>query len=1041
MSKRGRQDGQEGVAHAIEVLCCRTPAKGEAEGLSLTPLEQQVVALKESIAPHVILMVACGYRVKFYGSDSRAVSRRVGIMCIPGQPFEYSSFPYTRVDLYVHRLVAMGYQVGFADQESAAMRAADGVKSGLFTRTVSQLYSRATLLPTEHVVTNGSGSGEAAVTSKAAPEDGEGSDAEEKGEGGVEGAGASPGLTSSLSHGVVDASELFLCFVTTLNTPGGYDGATVNVDEEHTSATPTRTPPLQLTLVSFVTQRRLRFVVHTALEMEDVTQRFDVAEVVVLTSQVPRPPQQPQTGGSGAALAAMPLCRTTEHFLSALPEVYSAALHHALPLHFGPTSNGAEDDKTVTVSGYVLKRGQSVDSAIEAYLKPFKLDHVYHLLCSRGDARGVRSSSLPCNVDLDESPLRSNQKVLAAEEEKRGTEKRAAPPALLLPGPTLRALDVFHSSIGGRGSLLGLLDRSLTACGARCLRRWLAAPLSRRVDIEARQAATLFLARGEDNGQVEELLKECARLGDVEAVVGKLHAERCHVIEFVRLLRMVRGVATLAYQLCVEGQGDHGNGVAPPSLVLGLLADVCGDAVQQLLQSNASLLQTTATTPLEFFTESGRTVPETLQAHLEAKKAAEAALKAELEAARALLHLPELEYRTIAGTSYLLDVPQGKCSRVPVDWVVHTRTKTNVRYHTPIIVEQNIARTAAVERLALAAAAAWRQHQRDVVADATLMSALSGVVEAVASLDALHSLAVASRQPGYVMPQLVDVPDDAAATTTDAAAAAGANTSVCLSIKEGRHPTLDRLLPHGYVSCCVELRVGGAWLLTGPNMGGKSALMRMVGTFAILAQIGCGVPAEAAVLPVFHGVYCRMGASDSILEGSSTFLSEMDETSRILHSPDLHASLVLMDELGRGTSSFDGAAVAAATLEYLLAHHATTMFVTHYSYLCDPYVSANNVEGGHEGEEAAVSCYYMGFEEAEATPGDVNSRQLVFTYKPCRGVTPSSFGVAIGRKAGLPAAVTEAASKRSAEVEEEHRTKQELHQLRQLLLQGEAALT
>lgn len=1057
MSKRGRQEGQESVAHAIEVLCGRTPTKSETEELSLTPLEQQVVALKESIAPHVILMVACGYRVKFYGCDSRAVSRRLGIMCIPGQPFEYSSFPYTRVDLYVHRLVAMGYQVGFADQESAAVRAADGVKSGLFTRTVSQLYSRSTLLPTEHVVTNGGrssstangGGGGDAPSKAAAIEDGGDNDGgaageEEEAEGGLGWGG--PRLPST-ANGAVAASELFLCFLN-ISLAGDSAAEEVNVDSDEeekcrraemsaTASPLRRSPPLVMTLVSFVTQRRLRFVVRSALEMEDITQRFDVAEVVVLTPHLP-------THAKGST-------RTTAPFLSALPEVYSVALHHALPLHLGPTASGEEDDKTVTVSGHVYRRGrQSVDAAIEDYLRPFKLDQVYRLLCKRCDNKNSISDALSTAADLDASPLRSDDGRGV------GKEKTDEAPALHLPGPTLRALDIFHSSVGLRGSLLGLLDHSLTPCGARCLRRWLAAPLRDRNAITARQAATVFLMSGRDDGQVQELLRECARLGDVEAVMGKLHAQRCSVVEFVRLLRMVRGAAALAQQLCttaqgsegaeeeegVRGDGDEGSS-SPPPLIRALLLAVHGSAVTQLLQVNAALLHTTATTPLEFFTEGGRTVPETLKVHWDAKKAAETALEAELQAARAQLHLPGLEYRTIAGTSYLLDVPQGKCGRVPSSWIVQSRTKSNVRYQTPVIVEQHIARTAATERLALAAAVAWRQHQSEIVADAAVMGALSGVVEAIGSLDALHSLALASRSPGYVMPRMVDLPDFTSAGTTTSTSSTA--TAVTLSIKEGRHPILDQLLSHGYVSCSVELRAGGAWLLTGPNMGGKSALMRMVGTFVVLAQVGCAVPAAAATLPVFRGVYCRMGASDSILEGSSTFLSEMEETSRILHAPDLRASLVLMDELGRGTSSFDGAAVAAATLEYLLAMRATTLFVTHYSYLCDPYVSAS--KGGNalatateeaekkngEGTAGSVSCYFMGFKETEGTPGEADARQLVFTYKPCRGVTPSSFGVAIGQKAGLPAAVTAAAREVSVEVETEHRMKQDLHRLRQLL--------
>ncbi|KAG5482944.1 hypothetical protein LSCM1_06983 [Leishmania martiniquensis] len=1007
MRKRGRPEDQEDVAHAIEVLCCRSAVKGETEGVSLTPLEEQVVALKESIPPHVILMVACGYRVKFYGSDSRTVSRRVGILCIPGQPFEYSSFPYTRVDLYVHRLVAMGYHVGFADQESAAVRAADGLKSGLFTRKVSQLYSRGTLLPTERVANGNGSSGGSVDAAKAAAgeESHSGAGEAEEGDGGV--GWSAPHASPSPD---TDTSELFLCFV-----GAGRGGGTSGIKNVEGMPTAGR-PSLSVVLVSFVTQRCLRFEVFGALELEDITQRYDIVEVIVLTAQS----SSKEGGRCDAALH-----RTTEHFLKTLPEVYAAALHHGLPLNFGPTTNGEEDGKDVSVSGYVYAAGQSMDAAIEAYLKPYKLDEVYRLLCARehSAAGALRENEEAAVAAAASSPAHRDV----------GAHGRLR--CLHLPGPTLRALDVFHSSVGPRGSLIGLLDHSVTPCGSRCLRRWLAAPLCECASIRARQEVLLYLTSCKDDGQVEDLLQECARLGDAEAVVSKLYAGRCNIVDFVRLLRMVRSVSALAAQLCGGDDVVSPSSSRPPPLLAELLVDVHGAAVARLLEAHATLLSTEATTPLEYFTEGGRAVPESLLPLLKAKQAAEAALQAELEAARKLLGLPGLEYRTICGTPFLLDVPANKCARVPLHWVVQTRTKTNVRYHTPIITEQHIALAAATERLSLAATAAWAQHQRDTVADAEVMRVLAGVVGAIASLDALRSLAVVSQQPGYVMPALVELPACAPQSSTPL------SSPVALTIRQGRHPILDQLLPHGYVSCDVELRAGGAWLLTGPNMGGKSALMRMVGTFAVLAQLGCGVPADAAELPVFEGLYCRMGASDSILEGASTFLSEMDETCRILRSPQLPHSLVLMDELGRGTSSFDGAAVAAATLEYLLDRRATTIFVTHYCYLCDPYAVQRTASGEAEekqvyvGEARDVTCYYMSFKESGSGTLDERDTKssLIFTYKPCRGVTPSSFGVAVGRKAGLPCEVTDTASRVSAEAEQQHRMRQHLCEVRRFL--------
>lgn len=1007
MSKRGRADDAESVSSAIELLCSRPALKGEAEGLRLTPLEQQVVALKQSIPRHVILMVACGYRVKFYGRDSRVASRRTGIMCIPGQPFEYSSVPYTRVNLYVHRLISMGYHVGFADQESAAVRAADGVKSGIFTRVVSQLYSRGTLLPMERVMTNGDGE---------APSGG-GGDGEELedagGKGGADGeegemargdvAGEAASASFSPSGGIaVDSSELFLCFVQA----EPCDSATA-VEGPASKAT------LHLVLISFVSQRREVYQISSALELEDIVQRLDIVELIILT---PVPPLSDARGELNVMHQ-----RTTAAYLRLLPEKYVKALLNSANLHFGPTGVGEEDSKSVSVSGFHHTRGETTDDAIQRYLEPYRLNRVYAQMCCR---QSGSNCSIPHSSPLA-GELSCSADAAAAAAGATPLEMSAADVSLHLPGPTLRALDVFHSSVGVQGSLLHLLDRCMVPCGARLLRRWLAAPLATMEAILRRQAAVQFLMQGSDGGQVEDLLQECRRLGDVEAVAAKLHAQKCLVPEFIRLLRMVRSVSMLGKAWC----GQPGASTLPlPPLLRQLLEQTHDTSVTVVLQEYQAALRSSATTPLELLTDDAGGVPAMLRPHVEAKKAAEAALATELEVARQTLRMPGLQYRSVNGTPFVLDLPHTKVSLVPPTWTVLTRTKANVRYHTPVIVEQNIALCAATERLATAAGLAWREKQRGIVEESTFVPVLHRIIEAVASFDVLRSLSIVSQQTGYVAPRLFE--EEARVEQTCVPVAEP--TTPRLLIRAGRHPILDRLLPNGYVSCDVEVPVGGAWLLTGPNMGGKSALMRMIGTFSVLAQLGCSVPADEAVLPVFQGVYCRMGASDSILEGSSTFLSEMDETSRILRTPILSRSLVLMDELGRGTSSFDGAAVAAAALEYLIAKRATTFFVTHYSYLCDPYL--------HHPRDTNVGCFYMGYTETEARTapdgsdgGARSPKRLVFTYKPCRGVTPSSFGVAIGRMAGLPHWVTEAASRLSSTEEEEHRLRRELCQVRSFL--------
>lgn len=966
MNKRSRDD-QGDFREAVELLCCRpATAEEQSSGASLTPLERQVVALKRSVPPHVVLMVACGYRVKFYGRDSRVISRRTGIMCIPGQPFEYSSIPYTRVDVYIHRLVEMGYHVGFADQESAAVRAVEGSKSGIFTRTISQLYSRGTLLPGERVHTNGDTSSEAAAAGSS-PEDA-GGEAEAEGD-----AMGGFGPTSAITA----AAESMLLFLDTRDT-GAREGSKV----------------LQAVLVSFVTHRRIvmELELSNTLGVEDVLHRYDIAELILISSS---------NTASSSPVA----------LLGALPQNIGSLLRRMLPLHMGPTATGQEDKENVSVSYYTRKPSESTDEAIAAYLVPYKMDSMYKRL--------LEDAACPNSNEEDAHKSARGQKGFAA----------VRKVGMLLPGSTLRALEVFRSSAGDSQSLFHLVNRTTTSAGARELRQWLSAPLLDYEDIMQRQRAVTFLVAGGDGGLVQELLAEAGRGGsgrDLEVIAGKVRAQRCTVREFIQLARAMRSLSSLAAQIEVEAREG-----APPVLIASCVEAIHSKAVETWLAANRKLLESPAQSPLELFTSGAlgtRPVPSSVQAHMNDAAEAERRLDAELQSVRQQLGLPTLEYRTIAGTPFVVDVPHSKESKAGTDWIVLTRTKSNVRFHTPEIVAANTSLCAARERMAGACRDAWCEFQEDFYTHGEEMPAILEAIHATAFLDALFSLATLSRRQGYVPPTLF-----AFSATTPA----GEGSECALEITQGRHPVIDEILHHHYVACDVRLGAGHVCLLTGPNMGGKSAFMRMIGTLAVLAQIGCYVPAESARIPLYDGVFCRMGASDSVLEGRSTFLSEMEETSRILAHPSLHRSLVLMDELGRGTSSFDGVAVASATLEYLLQRRANAIFVTHYTDLCAPYWPPRPPSAATSSPEMEqrrrVECFFMGFsEEASSLGADEEEQRIVFTYRPCRGVAPSSFGVQVAKMAGLPQRVTEEAALQSRQAETLHELTNDLKEIARL---------
>ncbi|KAH8612012.1 MutS domain [Trypanosoma vivax] len=922
MSKRKRGSDEDALRRAIEVICQRPATSAElAAAATLTPLERQVVALRESLPDDVILMVACGYRVKFYGRDSHVASRRFGIMCIPATPFEYSSVPLARVDLYVHRLVAMGYRVAFADQENASIRATSGNAKGLFTREISRVYSRGSLLPAESVAVCS-----APVSSPADANDEVGDD---------DGANAE-GPTVSLKG---ESSELVMCFVWAPPSSLDINGVT------------------EITLLSFVTYSVERFRITSETELLDILHRYDIVEVVLFSLRNNGPCAE---HSKPTALSCM----------THLRESFASALNSVLALHFGPTINGEEDSKNVSlcVSPYVV----SMDESIIKYLELYRLDKAFRKMCGFADHHG--------------GPNHDAKNVRQVME---------------LPGSTLDALHVFHSSLGLKGSMLALLDHTLTVPGSRRLRAWLAAPPCDVRTINMRLEAVSFMMNHEYGSAMTNMLRECSKFGDIEATLGKLQAQRCSIVEYIRLLQAVK----TSHALSVVFMLSHDSVL--PTFIRDTLSNIASEETSAFLGSRQRELKMEVMTALEYYMELGSPLPPSMEAHVRARDDALRALDDELERVRQVLRVSDLEYRTIAGTSFIIDVPQAMSDRVEEDWLVLTRTKTHVRFHTPAIVDLNVMLCSAKERLQMAANDAWLEMQQRLVTSTDTLRVFQSVIECIATIDALRCLATASSAPGYVAPVLTDGAEE-------------------LEIIDGRHPVLNSLMPGGCVGSDVRLVKGGAWLLTGPNMGGKSALMRMVGVFVIMAQLGCYVPAKSARLPTFSAVYCRMGSSDSLLEGTSTFLKEMEETSRILRSDIVSSSIVLLDELGRGTSSFDGLAVAAATLEYLLSRKATTLFVTHYSQLCEPYANLTD-------DKSPVCCYYMGFREEKIGDGGNDEYNVVFTYKPTPGVSPSSFGVRVARLAGLPCRIVAEAQRLSEQTEREQKGLMSLLQMRRFV--------
>jgi DNA mismatch repair ATPase MutS len=252
---------------------------------------------------------------------------------------------------------------------------------------------------------------------------------------------------------------------------------------------------------------------------------------------------------------------------------------------------------------------------------------------------------------------------------------------------------------------------------------------------------------------------------------------------------------------------------------------------------------------------------------------------------------------------------------------------------------------------------------------------------ALSDLDALGSLAVVAGLQGFTKPKILRDDEERR-----------------IVLRGARHPMAEALGGAPYVTNDVTMSLsnGRCIVLTGPNMGGKSALIRTVGVIALLAQIGSYVPAAAAEMSIFRAVLSRIGASDCLVSGLSTFMVEMKEAGPILTHPRIDNALVIIDELGRGTSTHDGVAIAHAALEHLVARcRCFALFVTHFPVICDLSKVHPDV----------VRCCFMSFQDVG---GDI-----AFLYKLKEGVTPSSFGIRVARMAGIPPGVTAIAEEKA----------------------------
>ncbi len=533
---------------------------------------------------------------------------------------------------------------------------------------------------------------------------------------------------------------------------------------------------------------------------------------------------------------------------------------------------------------------------------------------------------------------------------------------------TTRHLEILRSSYGGgrKGTLLDLLDLTVTAMGARLLRHWVLYPLLQPHEINRRQDAIACLREHEAiRAQVRH---ELEKVYDLERLTGRVTMGSANPRDLGALRRSLESLPRLEHLL-----GHLEDGVISQ---LGDPLDPLGD-VARILQ------EALVDNPPLNLTEGGvirvgynGELDGLLSLSLDAKK-----WIARLEAAeRQKTGIASLKvgYNRVFG--YYLEVSKANVGLVP-DHYVRKQTLVNAeRYITEELREYETQVVTAEERRIRLEEDLFRQLRLQVADEGRRIQASAAVV---AQLDVLAALAEVANRRNYCRPLVDDGPN--------------------ISIEEGRHPTVEASVPRGtFVPNDIQLdnESRQVIIITGPNMSGKSTILRQVALILLMAQMGMPVPATSARIGITDRIFTRVGATDELTRGRSTFMVEMQETAHILHQATPR-SLVILDEIGRGTSTFDGLSIARAVAEYLhdwQDEGMKTLFATHYHELTDlastrPRVKNMNV---------AVKEW-----------GD----QVIFLHKLVEGGTNRSYGIHVARLAGLPASVVERAREILQELE------------------------
>ena len=529
---------------------------------------------------------------------------------------------------------------------------------------------------------------------------------------------------------------------------------------------------------------------------------------------------------------------------------------------------------------------------------------------------------------------------------------------LVLDSVTVRNLELVESLAGGSGrSLLQVIDETVTGMGARLLRSWLLRPCVKRGEVEARLLAVQDLFSSQQRrDKLRALLKE---VSDLERVVGRISlgsatprdlcAMQRSLDQVPAIREVLRGFEASLLEVLLENTDELPD-------IRSLIARAINDDPPVKL-SDGDTIRAGYSAELDDLRATSRNAKQII-ATLEAT-----------ERSRSGINNLRIRFNGVFG--YYIEVSKANAARVPVEYERRQTLANAERFTTPELRDWEKKVLGAEERIVQLETELFTDVCRQIAAET---KRIQMTARALAALDVLASSAETAVRRRYARPMLHDGDE--------------------MEIIQGRHPVIEAFIDEPFVPNNIFLNNSTDRLLiiTGPNMGGKSTVLRQTAIICILAQTGCFVPAERARLPLLDRIWTRVGASDDLARGRSTFMVEMTETAAILHSATPR-SLVLLDEIGRGTATFDGLSIAWAVAEYLhnsADHAAKTLFATHYHELTE---LAERLPGAQN--------YQITATEREG--------EVVFLHRLERGRASKSYGIEVARLAGLPPVVLETA--------------------------------